>query len=552
MINRSERYIKNILSGKVYHGQYVLKAVQNLEKDRVNSERWEYDEALANKYIRFIEKLVFTEGSKQGQDIILEDWQTFYISQIFGWVSKVNKKKRRFIETTLCVPRKNGKSTLIGIISLACAYLDDEARGQVYMAATSQKQARYCFDSAWYAVQQTKGLSSRIKVSAHNLLVKKNQTYIRYISSEAGGIEGANPSVAILDEEHLATDNELRDALRLGMGTRTNPLFISISTAGTDKTAPYYKHIQNCKSFIDGFAENERHFALIYEPDLTDPEAWRDERTWETSNPNWGVSIDEDLFRQDFLEACNEPSKQPMFMTKRLNIWADSASTWIDSKTWQALDHKLKLSDFEGEDCYLGLDLGTTGDFSALAILFEKDGKYYTFYKFWIPEQMAGKRTKADGLKFKDWARSGFIKLTEGNSTDFTEIEEDIARLSSRFNIISLSYDSAFASMLITRLINEWGINCRPFKQAITSTAAPTKQLNEWILKGELLHENNPVMNWMLGNVQIWTDDANGNYKVHKGKSRNKVDGVTALVNAIGDYLIDYSNNYGNGDAIWV
>jgi phage terminase large subunit-like protein len=71
-------------------------------------------------------------------------------------------------------------------------------------------------------------------------------------------------------------------------------------------------------------------------------------------------------------------------------------------------------------------------------------------------------------------------------------------------------------------------------------------------LKGELLHDNNPVMNWMMANVQVYIDDANNNLKVHKGKSKNKVDGPTALVNAIGDYLIDYANNYGSGNIIFV
>jgi phage terminase large subunit-like protein len=172
--------------------------------------------------------------------------------------------------------------------------------------------------------------------------------------------------------------------------------------------------------------------------------------------------------------------------------------------------------------------------------------------RFWIPEIMAGKRTRSDGLRFKDWAKQGFIKLTDGNSTDFTRIEEDIARLSNKFMITSLAYDGAYAQMLVTRLINEWGINCRPFKQGITSVAGPTKYLHECILKSELLHDNNPVMNWMMANVMVWTDDANGNYKIHKGTSKNKVDGPTALVNAIGDYMIDYSNNYGNDNIIIV
>jgi phage terminase large subunit-like protein len=549
-MTKGEKYINDILSGKVNHGKWIKLAVEMHLKDLEGSDEWYFDKKEAARYCKFIQLLSLTKGEWAGKDFLLEDWQAFIIELVFGWKSN-ETGFRRYTEVTINIPKKNGKTEFAAAIADAVSILDDEHGGQIYMAATARDQASLCFQTAKDMLKfKPQIFDKHFKLMANSIFIPKLSASIKAISSEASTAEGKGASCVIYDEEHEQKDNQLRDNLRSGMAARRQPLFISISTAGVDKSKPYFKHIEKSKNILEGHAVNDRHLVIIYAaPENAD---WEQEETWKIANPNYGVSVKKDFLRTQAQEAKNEPSKQPVFITKHLNIWADSASTWIDSKTWQALDHKLKLSDFEGEDCYLGLDLGTTGDFSALAILFEKDGKYYTFYKFWIPEMMAGKRTKADGLKFKDWARSGFIKLTEGNSTDFTEIEEDIARLSSRFNIVSLSYDSAFASMLITRLINEWGINCRPFKQAITSTAAPTKQLNEWILKGELLHENNPVMNWMLGNVQIWTDDANGNYKVHKGKSRNKVDGVTALVNAIGDYLIDYSNNYGNGDAIWV
>lgn len=543
MLNKSDRYIENIITGKVYHGKYVLRAIKNLENDKLNSDLWVYNSKIADKYIRFIENLVFTEGEKKGHNIDLEDWQAFYISQIFGWVSKTDETRRRFIETTLCVPRKNGKSTLIGIIALACAYLDDEARGQIYMAATSQKQARLCFDSAWYAVKQTKGLSSRISVSAHNLLVNKNQTYIRYISSEAGGIEGTNPSVAVLDEEHLATDNLLREALRLGMGSRKNPLFISISTAGTDKNGPYYKHLKICKKFIDGIIPNDRHFAIIYEPDSNMD--WRLESTWKVANPNWGVSIDPDLFRQDFVEATNEASKQPMFVTKRLNIWADSAKTWIDAKRWDNLGSDVRIEDYYGKEAYIGLDLGATGDFSAMAIMIPNDDrtKMTLFMKFYIPSDMAEKRTRADQINFIQWAREGWITLTDGDATDYNVIKEDMVKYCSKFQYKPIAYDKALASMFMVQLMNDYQIQVESYSQSVGSVTGPTKQFYEWIMNGTIQHDNNPVMAWMVSNVEVYQDDANGNYKIHKGKSKNKVDGPCAVVNSIGRMLEEWKDN---------
>lgn len=542
-MNKSDRYIDNILKGNIYHGKYVLRAVQNLANDRKQSDKWVFDQEIADKYIRFIEKLVFTEGAKKGQKISLEDWQAFYISQIFGWVSKKDRTKRRFIETTLCVPRKNGKSTLIGILALACAYLDDEARGQVYMAATSQKQARLCFDSAWYAVKQTSGLSERIQVSAHNLLVKKNQTFIRYVSSEAGGIEGTNPSVAVLDEEHLATDNELREALRLGMGSRKNPLFISISTAGTDKHGVYAKHIKNCKRFIDGVVQNDRHLAIIYEPD--NDKKWRDEKNWKVSNPNWGISVDPDLFKQDFLEALNEPSKQPMFMTKRLNIWADSSKTWIDAKKWEVLGRDLKLSDYAGQDAFIGIDGAVSGDFTAVCIAIPNEARdnIKLFFKYYIPEEMAEKRSRADGLKFKQWEREGLITLTEGDATDLNVIIRDIVKICGQLDYKPIAYDTAWLTLFATTLYNDYNIEMKPFSQSVFKQTIPTNQFYEWVMKENIEHDNNPITAWMLSNVEMRKPDDNGNTKVSKGKSKNKIDGIAAAINAIGRMLEYWEEN---------
>lgn len=172
--------------------------------------------------------------------------------------------------------------------------------------------------------------------------------------------------------------------------------------------------------------------------------------------------------------------------------------------------------------------------------------------RFWIPEEMAGKRTKTDSLNFKSWADQGFITLTEGNATDYNVIEADIVRLSNEINIVSLGYDKALASMISTRLANDFAIPCNPFSQAVGSVTGPTKQFYEWVMSEELQHDGNPVMAWMISNVEVYQDDANGNYKIHKGKSKNKVDGPCSAVNAIGVYQVDYINKYGVMDYIIV
>ena len=97
--------------------------------------------------------------------------------------------------------------------------------------------------------------------------------------------------------------------------------------------------------------------------------------------------------------------------------------------------------------------------------------------------------------------------------------------------------------MFMVQLMNDHAIKVESFSQSIGNVTGPTKQFYEWIMQGKLVHDNNPVMAWMISNVEIYQDDANGNYKIHKGKSKNKVDGPCSTVNAIGRMLEDFEKN---------
>jgi phage terminase large subunit-like protein len=171
--------------------------------------------------------------------------------------------------------------------------------------------------------------------------------------------------------------------------------------------------------------------------------------------------------------------------------------------------------------------------------------------KFYIPEVMAGKRTKADQLNFSQWGREGHITLTPGDATDYNYIKTDILNICSNFDYKPIAYDKALASMFMIQLYNEHSINVESFSQSVGAVTGPTKQLYEWIMNETLIHDNSPVMAWMISNVEVYQDDANGNYKIHKGKSKNKVDGPCAVVNAIGRALEDWKDNPIIDNYVW-
>jgi phage terminase large subunit-like protein len=412
------------------------------------------------------------------------------------------------------------------------------------MAATSRDQASLCFQTAKDMIKwQPELFKPFYEALAHAIFIQSLGATIKAISSEASTAEGKGASCVIFDEEHEQKDNQLRDNLRSGMAARRQPLFISISTAGTDKNKPYFQHLKQCKKIVNNLIKNDRHLILIYAaPEETN---WENKSTWKIANPNFDVSVKADFFEQQYQDAKNEPHKQPTFITKHLNIWADSAKTWIDAKKWDNLGSEKRIEDYYGKEAYIGLDLGATGDFSAMAIMIPNDDrtKMTLFMKFYIPSDMAEKRTRADQINFMQWAREGWITLTDGDATDYNVIKEDMVKYCSLFQYKPIAYDKALASMFMVQLMNDYQIQVEAYSQSVGSVTGPTKQFYEWIMNGTIQHDNNPVMAWMVSNVEVYQDDANGNYKIHKGKSKNKVDGPCAVVNSIGRMLEEWKDN---------
>ena len=248
-------YLDSILSGKINHGKHIRLLCEQLQTD-VNNHKCEYyfDEETALKYIRFIEKLSLTEGKWAGQPFTLQPWQAFIVANIFGWKHK-ETGLRRYDEVTIHVPKKNGKTAMVAALTLAYAFLEkQDYAGQIYTAATNREQANICFRAVKRTVELTSGLRSFFRVMQHAVINRQNQTNIKSISGDAPSVEGFGSSLVVFDEYHLQKDDELKDNLITGQAAREGALFISISTAGTDKNGPYYRHIKGCKNILNGFS----------------------------------------------------------------------------------------------------------------------------------------------------------------------------------------------------------------------------------------------------------------------------------------------------------
>ena len=503
-----------------------------------------FDKKAASKAIGFIETFcTHTKGELTGKALILEDWQKKIVGDLFGWKNK-KTNLRKFRTAFIMVSRKNGKSTLCAALGIYMTFCDGERGSEIYSAAGDRAQAGIVHEIAKQMIINNPELTKRSKIFRNSITHEAKGNFYQAISSDSKTKHGLSANCIIFDELHTQPNRDLWDTLLTSTGARREPLCIAITTAGYDRNSICWEIYDYAKKVKDKIIEDESFYSAIYEADLEDDIT--DEKVWEKANPNYGISLRKEYMKRESQRAIDVPSYQNTFKRLMLNIWTDSLTAWIPNSDWEKCEGEIDLEKLKGKECWAGLDLASTRDISALVLLFKDDDKFLTVPYFFIPEENAKKRSERDKVDYVTWGKQNHLIFTEGDVADYNFIKHKIMELGSMFNIQSIAYDRWGASQLVIDLTNE-GVPMSPFGQGFRSMSAPTKELEKLILGSQIIHNGNPVMNWMLSNIAIQEDPA-GNIKPNKAKSTEKIDGLVALIMALGEYMTgeDVSSIYDN------
>ena len=523
----AEQYIDDVTAGKIIVCEHVANAVNRYLSDRANG--WGFSENYAQHAIDFIEQLEHSTGDYAGKPFKLEGWQAFIVWNLFGFLNPDGS--RRFTRAYVEVPRKNGKSTFSSAVMLYGLIADGESAAQIYSAATKLEQAMMVFGESVRVCQNVGWLCDELSVnnSTNNRRIVYGQSIYRPLEWSPDKQDGLNTHFAVIDEYHAHPNDGLYNVLRNSMGARRQPLLFTITTAGFNRESPCYKHRNYCASVLSGAIKDDALFSVIYTLDEGDD--WTDSKNWAKANPNWGVSVYPRQLEQALTEAKEFVHKEVEFKTKLLNVWTDTALTWITDSVWMDC---AEAGEVEGI-CYGGLDLASTGDFCAFSLYFPEYSAIRTWY--FLPSEAAYRRKDAAGASIRQWIADGQIIATEGNVTDYSYIKAKIIELAQQYDIKDIAFDRFNASQLVIDLQNE-GLQMFPFGQGFISMSSPTKELERLVKDGQLKHDGNPVTRWMMGNILLKSDPA-GNIKIDKAKSGDKVDGPVSIVMALGTAMQD-------------
>lgn len=526
-------YADDVINNRVTVCNYIKQAVTRYISFK---KKYNFREDKVQEVINFISKLKHFSGAVAGKPFLLEPWQQWIIANIFGFYRDNGRRLTRTVY--LEVGRKNGKSSLLAAIQLYM-FVCGEAGAEVDYCANSAKQASISFQMTSKYLRSIDSKCKYFQRYRDSIKFPKADSIINVFASDADKLDGYSPSSFLLDEMHEMKDSKLYDVLVSGQGFRENPLACMTTTAGFNKFGFCYNFRKICLEILAGVTEKDNMFAAIYTIDDTDN--WQDHNVWLKANPNLGVSVQVEFIGDQIESAIQNPSLEISVKTKNLNMWVDSAETWIPYEDLLKCVGDVKRDMFDKETyCYVGVDLSSVSDLTAVSVLIPYNGKLYYKTFYYLPQETV--YNSPNSQLYQQWQRQKFLTVTPGNVIDYDYITADIKRISEYFIIDKIGYDPYNSTNWAIQCTSE-GMPMEPYSQSLLNFNAPTKELERQIKLGNVVMDNNPITLWCFANAVLKIDH-NENMKPVKEIKEQKIDGTIAMIEALGIYQSqpNYSN----------
>lgn len=534
-------YALDVVLGEIPNCSFVIGACERFLRDfescKLETYQYHFDVERAERYLRLVQKFNHVKGQWDTENIIYLPWQNFAFMNIQGFRhrgSNFPKYRVAHIE----VPRGQGKSAMASQAALYDLALDNPKGNEISCVATKTDQARIVLDSARaMAKANVKFLkSSGVEVLAHKIVHDESNSFVRALSSDDKSLDGLNDKLAICDELH-AMSSDLFDVVYSGMSKRRDSLLLCITTAGFSTDSVGYSQSVYAKRVAKGEIKDEQFFALIYTID--DGDDIFSEESWKKANPSFGFSVDPVTLQAKSQKAKETPRDLPNFKVKHLNLWISEANAFFDLTAWdKCADPNIKLEDWIGDKCFVGIDLASKIDLTSLFYTFRKDGIYYLFDKTYIPEATV---SQARNALYDDCVARGYLIQTPGEAIHYPKLKEDFVASSKNHNIINALYDP-WNAVSFAQDCQEERIEMVEFRMNTANLSEATKNFDALIRQAKVRHNGSPLLKWCLGNV-VCKEDAAGNVFPRKSNEKLKIDPIIACIMTIAAWTQEDSSD---------
>ena len=514
-----------------------------LQQQLWDNDKYYYDVKEAKRFIKFTRKLTPDKG-KKNQKLRLCVFQFQNCTDILC-VKHRATGKRRFREALIDEARKNGKSFVVGLILTYLYFFAPEYGGEFILASVSRPLANLLFNQVMHFIENTPlEKYCKIRKSVKEVFRKEDNTYLRVISSDAGNANSYADFVFCLDEVHEFKNQDLYARLSTGQGIFGEPLGILISTAssGEDETNLEFEKYNYAKAVETGQIDDETFYYAIYEADegcnVESPEQWL------KANPALDVfrgrTDIEILAKRAQLSKYAERFFRRFILNQHISSEIENA---IDMDLWDECTIDVDYEEIKGLPNTAGLDLSASCDITAFVQLFndEKNNRYIVYPHLFVAYDRIEDKERDDRVPYSQWVKLGYINAFAGGYINYKKVQQYITDNSINNEI--LAFDRWGSPAIKQNLEDKF--NMLDFGQGYRSMSPAINTFEELLIDKKIVIASNPCLRWMAKITVALTDDA-GNVKYSKRKSRKKIDGIIAMVMAIGAMFADREFDYEN------
>jgi phage terminase large subunit-like protein len=441
-----------------------------------------------------------TVAGRSGQQIVLRDWQTKLLDNIFAV-----RDDGRFKNRTAFVgmPRKNGKSALSSGIALWGLFMG-ELGGEIYSCAADRDQARIVFGDAKKMIEAEPELLAQAKLYRDAIEIPATGSVYRVLSSEAYTKEGLSPTLVIMDELHALPNRELFDVMQLGMGARREPLLLAITTAGvkadsTGQDSIAYSLYQYGQKVIRGEYDDPSFFMAWWEASLESDH--RDPETWKLANPAFG-----DLNSIEDFESAVKRTPEAEFRTKRTNAWVSSQTAWLPNGAWEARESNRVVD--KDVPVILGFDGSFSGDASVVMGVTIEDEPHVFLVEAWEKQPNDSDEWRVDSL----------------------EVENAIIQACQRYNVKEIACDP-FRWQRSMQVLQDAGLPVVEWPSTSAARMIPAcAKFYDAVVSEKLTQDGSPLLTRHISNAVVKIDRLGPRIvKEHRGSPR-KIDAAVASI----------------------
>lgn len=526
-------YYQRIKDGSETVGKWVTLLYEKIIRDLENKE-YIFDAKKANRAIRFIENFCHHSKGKLAPGLIkLEVWQKAAISCIFGLVDEDGF--RQYTEVFMVMGRKDGKSILASGIAEYCAYADGEYGGEIYFVAPKLDQAEIVCSDFWQSVQSEPELRSLTKKRASDFYIASTNTTVKKVAFNEKKSDGYNPSCTICDEiAAWPAEQGLKQyaVFTSALGSRRQPLIVSISTANYVNDGPYDDLFARSTRVLNGDAKEKRLLPIIY--CIDDIKKWNDINELKKAVPNMGVSVSVDYLLNEIAKAEQSLPARAEFICKFCCIKQSSSLAWLPNDAVAgACGPALSFEDFRGSYAVVGVDLSRTTDLTAVTCLIERDGVINIFAHFYMPAEAVTDAEARDGVPYSIYAKRGFLTLSGDNVIDYHDCYRWIVNLVKQYKIYPLRvmYDRYSAQYLIQDL-EKAGLKTDDCYQGENMTPG-IREFEGLIKDGRINIGDNDLLKIHLMNAALKLNSETERVKLVKLKATDHIDGTAAVIDGM-------------------